>query len=163
MYDRLKNRLLFLMLCFLIFAPSAFSETLTCNDIKNGVFISFSKTDESKSIDTLSGLVLFLQRNSNDMQHIVELKENDSLNYDDLKIIHIDGGHKITMNEKGKRSGDLSFAEVVLQTPGMEVRRVRFYDPEGKMKEPFEFGKYVIIVKEVSWNGAMVKLEIRKK
>ena len=97
------------------------------------------------------------------MQQIVELKEGGSVVYDDLTIVHIDGGHKITMNEKGKRSGDLSFAEVLLQTPGVEATRVRFYDPEGKKKEPVEFGKYVIMVKEVSWNGAIVKLDIRKK
>ena len=97
------------------------------------------------------------------MQQIVELKENDSLVYDDLTLVHTDGGHKITMNEKGKRSGDLSFAEVKLQTPGVEATRVRFYDPEGKEKEPVEFGKFIITVKNVAWNGTIVTLDIRKK
>lgn len=97
------------------------------------------------------------------MQPILELKENDSLVYEDLTMVHKDGGHKITMDEKGKRSGDLSFADVVLQTPGVEDTRVRFYDPEGKKKEPIEFGKYVISVKKVAWNGAIVMLDIRKK
>lgn len=94
---------------------------------------------------------------------MIELKENDSLLYDDLMLIHKDGGHKITMDEKGKRSGDLSFAEIVLQTPEVEATTVRFYDPEGKMNGTIEFGKYVITVNEVSWNGAFVRLNIRKK
>ena len=97
------------------------------------------------------------------MQQMIELKENDSLVYDDLTLIHKDGGHKITMDEKGKRSGDLSFAEVVLQTPEVEATRVRFYDPEGKKNGTIEFGKYVITVNEVSWNGTFVRLNIRKK
>jgi len=83
--------------------------------------------------------------------------------YDDLTIVHIDGGHKITMNEKGKRSGDLSFAEVVLQTPDVETTKVRFYHPEGKKNGVIEFGKYVISVKDVAWNGVFVMLGIRKK
>ncbi|HET7116591.1 MAG TPA: hypothetical protein VFI29_08880 [Hanamia sp.] len=97
------------------------------------------------------------------MQPILELKENDSLVYDDLTIVHIDGGHKITMNEKGKRSGDLSFADVVLQTPAAEATRVRFYNPEGKENKTIEFGKYIITVKNVAWNGATVMLDIRKR
>ena len=55
MYKHQKKRVVFLMLYFLIFAASAFSQTLTCSDIKNGIFISFSKTDGSKTIDTRSG------------------------------------------------------------------------------------------------------------
>jgi len=97
------------------------------------------------------------------MPQAIELKENDSLVYDDLTLIHKDGGHKITMDEKGKRSGDLSFAEVLLQTPQVEATRVRFYSPEGKMNSTIEFGNYVITVNEVSWNGVYVRLEIRKK
>jgi hypothetical protein len=50
-----KKRVIFLMLHFLIFIASAFSQTLTCNDVRNGVFISFSKTDGSKSVYTRSG------------------------------------------------------------------------------------------------------------
>ena len=50
-----NKRVIFLMLHFLIFTASAFSQTLTCNDIKNGVFIFVSKTDGSKSIYTRSG------------------------------------------------------------------------------------------------------------
>jgi hypothetical protein len=40
------------MLHILILAASASAQTLTCSDIKNGVFIFFSKTDGSKSIYT---------------------------------------------------------------------------------------------------------------
>ena len=52
MFNHRKKRVTFLMLYFLIIAASAFSQTLTCSDIKNGVFISFSKTDGSKTIYT---------------------------------------------------------------------------------------------------------------
>lgn len=55
MFNHRKKRVIFLMLYFLIIATSAFSQTLTCSDIKNGVFISFSKTDGSKTIYTRSG------------------------------------------------------------------------------------------------------------
>lgn len=55
MFNHCKKRVIFLMLYFLIIAASAFSQTLTCSDIKNGVFISFSKTDGSKTIYTRSG------------------------------------------------------------------------------------------------------------
>ena len=55
MSNHRKKRVIFLMLNFLIIAASAFSQTLTCSDIKNGVFISFSKTDGSKTIYTRSG------------------------------------------------------------------------------------------------------------
>ena len=57
MYDHCKKSIIFLMLYFLTYAPSAFSQTLNCSDIKNGVFISFSKIDGSKTIDTRSGEV----------------------------------------------------------------------------------------------------------
>ena len=46
----------------------------------------------------------------------LELKEDQSLLFANLKRRHKGGGHKITMDEKGHRSGDLSFAEVGLQT-----------------------------------------------
>ncbi|HEY5370854.1 MAG TPA: hypothetical protein VIJ75_17855 [Hanamia sp.] len=94
---------------------------------------------------------------------MIELKEGTSLVYDDLTIVHIDGGHKITMDEKGKRSGDLSFAEVMLQTPDVKSTKVRFYHPEGKKNGVIEFGSYAITVKEVAWNGVFVMLDIRKK
>lgn len=55
MPDIHKKKVIFLMLHFMIFAAPAFSQTLTCSDIKNGVFISFSKTDGSKTIDTRAG------------------------------------------------------------------------------------------------------------
>ena len=83
--------------------------------------------------------------------------------YDDLTPVHKDGGHKITMNEKGKWSGDLSFAEVVLQTPEEEATWVRFYHQEGGKNGTIEFGKYVITVNDVGRNGAIVMLDIRKK
>lgn len=57
-----KKRAIFLMLYFLIIAASAFSQTLNCSDVKNGVFISFSKTDGSKTICTRLGDV---QKESN--------------------------------------------------------------------------------------------------
>ena len=94
---------------------------------------------------------------------MIELKEGTSLVYDDLTIVHIGGGHKITMNENGKRSGDLSFAEIMLQTPDLAATKVRFYHPEGKMNEVIEFGKYVITVKDVAWNGVFVMLDIIQK
>lgn len=97
------------------------------------------------------------------MQPVLELKENDSLVYDDLTLVHEGGGHKITMDENRKRSGDLSFAKVMLQTPDLAATKVRFYQPEDKINEVIEFGKYVITVKEVAWNGAIVMLDIRKK
>lgn len=52
-----KKRVVFLMLHLLIFTASAFSQTLTCSDIKNGVFISFSKRDGSRSVYTRTGEV----------------------------------------------------------------------------------------------------------
>ncbi len=52
-----KKRVIFLMLYFLISIASAFSQALTCNDVKNGVFISFSKTNGSRSVYTRSGNV----------------------------------------------------------------------------------------------------------
>ena len=52
-----KKRLVVLMLHLLVFTASAFSQTLTCSDIKNGVFISFSKTDGSRSVYTRNGEV----------------------------------------------------------------------------------------------------------
>lgn len=55
MSNHRNKRVIFLMLYFLIIAASAFSQTLTCSDVKNGVFISFSKTDGSKTIYTRSG------------------------------------------------------------------------------------------------------------
>jgi len=52
-----KKRLVVLMLHLLVFTASAFSQVLTCSDIKNGVFISFSKTNGSRSVYTRTGEV----------------------------------------------------------------------------------------------------------
>src|SRR6185437_7529562 len=52
-----KKRVIFLILYLLIFTTPAFSQTLTCSDIKNGVFISFSKRDGSRSVYTRTGEV----------------------------------------------------------------------------------------------------------
>src|SRR6185503_2765830 len=52
-----KKKVTFLILYFLIFTASAFSQVLTCSDIKNGVFISFSKTNGSRSVYTRTGEV----------------------------------------------------------------------------------------------------------
>jgi|SRR6185437_3457081 len=49
-----KKSVIFLVLYFMIITASAFSQTITCSDLKNGVFISFSKTDGSKTIYTRS-------------------------------------------------------------------------------------------------------------
>ncbi len=43
------------MLPLVIFPPTGFSQTLNCLDIKNGVFIFFSKKDGSRSMYTRSG------------------------------------------------------------------------------------------------------------
>jgi hypothetical protein len=93
----------------------------------------------------------------------LKLKEYDSLVYSDSTLIHKGGGHKITMHETGKRSGDLSFAEVVLQCPDMEDKNLRFYHPDGGRNSSIEFGKYMISVIAVGWNAAFVSLEIRDK
>lgn len=93
----------------------------------------------------------------------LELKENQSLLFDDLKLTHKGGGHKITMDDKGHRSGDLSFAEVDLQTPRKELTQLRFFHPEGKRNLIVEFDDYVITTIDVGWNGEFVKMDIRKK
>lgn len=94
---------------------------------------------------------------------MIELKEYDSLVYADLMLVHKGGGHKITMDEKGKRSGELSFAEVELLCPDMEDKQVRFYHPEGGRNTSIEFGTYIISVIDMGWNGAFVTLEIMDK
>lgn len=94
---------------------------------------------------------------------MMELKEYDSLVYLDLTLVHEGGGHKITMDEKGKRSGDLSFADIVLQASGIGDARSRFYHPEGGKNAPVEFGNYLIAVVDMNWNGALVTLDITQK
>lgn len=96
---------------------------------------------------------------------IMELKLNESKKFEDLTVAVTDGGHKILMDENGKRDGDLSFAELTLQTPKLPAKSFRVYHPEGKkdFNKNIEFDNYIVTIKDMEWNGASVKLEIEKK
>ncbi len=95
----------------------------------------------------------------------MELKLNESKKFEDLTVAVIDGGHKILMDENGKRDGDLSFAEITLQTSACPAKSYRVYHPEGKkdFNKNIEFDNYIVTIKDMEWNGASVKLEIEKK
>ena len=95
----------------------------------------------------------------------MELKTNESKKFEDLIVTLTGGGHKILMGENGKRDGDLSFAEITLQTSTWPAKSFRIYHPEGKKdsNKNIEFDNYIVTTKDMEWNGASVKLEIEKK
>lgn len=95
---------------------------------------------------------------------IMELKLNESKKFEDLTITVTDGGHKILMDENGKRNGDLSFAELTLQTPKLSAQKFRVYHPASKnnFNRIILFDDYKVTTKDMDWNGASVKLEIEK-
>ena len=93
---------------------------------------------------------------------MIELKIKESLLCDGLTLKHVGGGHKITMDENGRRSGDLSFADVLLSTKKLTPKKVRLFHPNIGEKVLVEFENYVVTVAEVGWNGAFVRLEISK-
>jgi len=96
---------------------------------------------------------------------MMELKTNESKKFEDLTVTLNGGGHKILMGEDGGRSGDLSFAEITLQTPGWPAKIFRIYHPEGKkvFNKNIEFDNYIVTAKDMEWNGASVKLAIERK
>lgn len=95
----------------------------------------------------------------------MELKTNETKSFDSLSVTLTGGGHKILMNEKGKRGGDLSFAEIVLETPEHPAENFRLYHPEGKdgLRKHIEFDNYLIAVKDMEWNGISIELSIERK
>jgi len=96
---------------------------------------------------------------------IMELKLNESKKIESLTVVLTDGGHKILMGENGGRDGDLSFAEITLQTSAWPAKSFRIYHPEGKkdFNKNIEFDNYIVTIKDMEWNGESVKLEIEKK
>ena len=96
---------------------------------------------------------------------IMELKLNESKKIESLTVALTDGGHKILMGENGGRDGDLSFAEITLQTSAWPAKSFRIYHPEGKkdFNKNIEFDNYIVTIKDMEWNGESVKLEIEKK
>ncbi|HET7115711.1 MAG TPA: hypothetical protein VFI29_04440, partial [Hanamia sp.] len=93
---------------------------------------------------------------------MMELKTNESKKFEDLTVTLTDGGHKILMGEDGRRSGDLSFAEITLQTHALPAKSYRIYHPEGEKEfnKNIEFGNYIVTAKDMEWNGVSVKLAI---
>ncbi|MBS1738831.1 MAG: hypothetical protein JSS98_19930 [Bacteroidetes bacterium] len=94
----------------------------------------------------------------------MELKLNESKKMEDLTITVTDGGHKILMDENGKRNGDLSFAELTLQTSKLSAKKFRVYHPESEnnFNRIILFDTYKVTTKDMDWNGVSVKLEIEK-
>lgn len=94
----------------------------------------------------------------------MELKLNESKKFEDLTVTITDGGHKILMDGNGKRNGDLSFAELTLQTTKLSAKKFRVYHPASKnnFNRIILFGDYTVTTKDMGWNGASVKLEIEK-
>lgn len=95
----------------------------------------------------------------------MELKTNETKKFEDLTVSHTGGGHKILMDEKGKRSGDISFADITLQTTSWPAKTFRLYSPkENKdLNSNIAFDNYIITVKNIEWNGRSVKLQIERR
>lgn len=124
--------------------------------------------DQFKRHRHLNGLFYFFFITTiliNTKPFMMELKTNESKKFEDLTVTLTDGGHKILMDENGKRSGDLSFAEITLQTPTLSAKNFRIYHPEGKndFNKNIEFDKYIVTTKDMEWNGASVLLSIERK
>lgn len=93
---------------------------------------------------------------------VMDLKLNESKVFEGLKVTLTDGGHKILMDENGKRGGDLSFAEITLQTATAPAKVVRLFHPSGTRASSVEFDDYSVTVQAMEWNGARVTLAISK-
>ncbi len=92
---------------------------------------------------------------------IMELKDKESKTFFDLTITNLGGGHKILPDENGLRSGDLSFAELKLQTPRLLEEKHRIIlDTEGA--QSFDFDNYKITVNRIDWDGELVILEVER-
>lgn len=93
---------------------------------------------------------------------MMELQLNETKTFEGLSVTLSDGGHKILMDDQGHRSGDLSFAEITVQTAGAPVKKVRLFHPSGTRPSSFEFDGYTIGITAMAWNGARVTLVISK-
>ena len=90
----------------------------------------------------------------------IEIKAGETVTVDRLHIKNLGGGHKILPVRDGKGGGDLSYAELELETTtGTKTKVTMFDDAESKAK-PFVFEDYLIRTKSVNWNGESVGLEI---
>lgn len=94
-------------------------------------------------------------------KQMIELKSGETISYKEITLTHKDGGHKILADENGKRSGDLSFADIVFKSGDAEPVKHRFFAPvPERINKPFRFGQYLFSVKTMSWNGVGVVLQI---
>lgn len=96
---------------------------------------------------------------------MMDLKINESKKNEDLTVTLTGGGHKILMGKNDGNIGDLSFAEITLQTPTSPAKSYIIFHPEGKkeLNKNIEFDNYIVTTKDMEWNGASVKLSIERK
>lgn len=94
----------------------------------------------------------------------MELKLHEKIKFESLTISLNGGGHKIIMNENGRRNGDLSYAEITLEIPESFSQKFRVYNTKEKENciKIIEFDIYRVTITEIEWNGNSVKLEIEK-
>ena len=92
----------------------------------------------------------------------IEIKEGESQIFEDLTITNRGGGHKILRGKDGGRGGDMSFADIALQTPRMTLTEFTTMHPE-KYNNPIVFDNYSIQIQEIDWNGKLIKLNVTKK
>lgn len=137
------------------------------SSFQNALHLPNKKTRPAKTSFRINSLFYFLFISiviTNSNPFIMELKLNESKKMEDLTITVTDGGHKILMDENGKRNGDLSFAELTLQTSKLSAKKFRVYHPESEnnFNRIILFDTYKVTTKDMDWNGVSVKLEIEK-
>ena len=89
----------------------------------------------------------------------ISISPNETVTIDDLTITHSGGGHKILARVGG--GGDLSYAEITLETPRKAKQKNRLMN-YGRV-ETVKFDNFVIFAKRIGWNGTGLVLSVRKE